>query len=103
MCFRKIHPRIIIGKKAFDAQYPSFAKKMKDCNVYYCIYHVELDELQQGLNHMRMRLSIHSEAQCDYTCDNICEPTIIEGSNACTNSFIIYHDLLYYGNQLFVL
>jgi hypothetical protein len=67
-----------------------FCEKMKDHNVYYCIYHVELDELQQGLNHMRMKSSIHSDSQCDCTCDNICEPTTIEGFNACTISSIMY-------------
>jgi hypothetical protein len=46
---------MIIDKRAFDALCPFWVKQMKEWNVYYCIYHVEMEELRVGFNHMRQK------------------------------------------------
>jgi hypothetical protein len=76
-------------------------KKMKECNVYYYIYHVEIDELWQGLSYMLVKFGFHYESQCDYRRDEICESIGIKGCNACTCISTTYVGLLYFGNQLF--
>jgi hypothetical protein len=58
--FQQKHPKIIIGKRAFDGMHLFFVKTMKDQNVCCCIYHVELDKLQQGLNYMRTKFGVSS-------------------------------------------
>jgi hypothetical protein len=71
--FRKAHPFMILSKKAFDALRPFWVKKMKERNVYYCIYHVEMEELKVGFNHMWQKSELQSSSHCDYDCEEICE------------------------------
>jgi len=63
--FQKTHPSIVIGKQAFDGLHPFWVKKMKECNVWCCIYHVELEELWMGFNHMCQKSRLHSNFHCD--------------------------------------
>ncbi len=62
MRFQHKHLEIIIRKRAFDAQHSFIVKKMKECNLCHYIYHVEIDELWQGLNYMLVKFGIHYES-----------------------------------------
>lgn len=64
--FQKAHLGIIIENMMFDAQCPFFVNKMKEHNVCYCIYHVEMNELQIGLNNMCTTFGIHSNYGCNW-------------------------------------
>jgi len=46
---------------------------MKDQNVCCCIYHVELEELRVGFNHMLQKLGLHLSSHCDCNCEAICQ------------------------------
>jgi hypothetical protein len=41
-----------------------------------------------------VKFGIHSESQCDYSCNEIYESIGIEGSNGCTCSFVTYIGLI---------
>jgi hypothetical protein len=71
--FQRVHPSIITRKRSFDLLRPYWVKKMKDQNVCCCIYHVEMEELKMGFNHMRQKCGLHSNYHCD--CESICAPT----------------------------
>jgi hypothetical protein len=53
--FQRIHPEDIVGKRSFDMLRPFWMMKMKEKNVYCCIYHVEIQELLVALNNMRAK------------------------------------------------
>lgn len=52
-------PSIVIGKWAFDSLRLYWAKKIKNHNVCYYIYHVKMEELRVGLNHMQQKVGLH--------------------------------------------
>lgn len=60
------HPSIIISKWAYDLLHFYWVKRMKNCNVYCYIYHVEMEELKMGFNHMRQKYGLHSK--CEVVC-----------------------------------
>ena len=47
-------PAVIVGKRSCDLLQPFWVKRMKERNVCCCIYHVEFQELLQGLNYLRL-------------------------------------------------
>jgi hypothetical protein len=62
---QKAHPLVIVGKRAFDALRPFWVKRMKERNVCCYIYHVEMEELKVGFNHMRHKSELRSISHCD--------------------------------------
>jgi hypothetical protein len=75
----------MLGKRTFDLLRPYWVKRMKDRNVCCCIYHVEMEELRVGFNHMRQKFGLHLEIHCQ--CEAICgaindSPTSCGGSHA---------------------
>lgn len=90
LCFQRVHPSIIIRKRSFDLLKPYWVKKMKDQNVCCCIYHVEMEELKVGFNHMRQKCGLHSNSHCD--CESICAPT--DGFPiSCVGDHATYHGI----------
>ena len=77
--FQKASPQVIIGKRSFDLLLPFWVKRMKERNVCCCIYHVEFQELLQGLNNMRLRCGIHFACTCTYDCDEVCAAPTADG------------------------
>ncbi len=69
---QKAHPLVILGKRAFDALRPFWVKRMKEQNVCCYIYHVEMEELKVGFNHMRHKSKLHSISHCDWDCEVVC-------------------------------
>jgi hypothetical protein len=57
--FRSVHPSIIIRKQSFNSIRPFWVKKMKDRNVCCYIYHVKMEELRVGFNHMKQKCELH--------------------------------------------
>ncbi len=45
-----------------------------DCDVSCCIYHVEMEELRVGFNHMSHKSGLHSKVHCE--CEKNCEPNM---------------------------
>lgn len=78
--FQAANPKVIIGKRMFDSFQPWFVKKLKERNVCCCIYHVEMEELRVGFNHMRTKADLHPEKACDCDCEDVCQST---GENQC--------------------
>jgi hypothetical protein len=58
---------------------------MKDCNVCYCIYHVDMEELRAGFNHMWQKARLHSRFH--YHREAICEP-IDDSTTSCVGSIV---------------
>jgi hypothetical protein len=54
---------------ATKGRHPFFVKEMKERNVYCCIYHVEMNELQIGKNNMCTKVGIHLD--CGYNCEEV--------------------------------
>ncbi len=61
-----------MGKQTFQGFKPFFVKSMKEQNTCYCIYHVELDELQLGLNNLRVKFEPHHSGECECRCSYVC-------------------------------
>ena len=70
--FQKASQCVIIGKRSFDLLRPFWMKPMRERNVCCYIYHVEFQELLQGLNYMRLRSRIHFGGTCTCDCDEVC-------------------------------
>jgi len=64
-------------------------KRLKERNTCCCIYHVEIMELLEALNLMRLKLRLHDF--CTYTCDyeEICKPIEVSG-NGCQGKEVRY-------------
>ncbi len=75
--FKTTNPKVIIAQRSFDGLRPFYVKLMWERNTYCCIYHVELDELQIGLNKMRI----------DTTCLYIKKVFVCK----CTSIFLHFH------------
>jgi hypothetical protein len=45
---------------------------MKKWNVCCYIYHVEMEELRVGFNHMQQKSKLHSSSHCDYDYEVVC-------------------------------
>ncbi len=60
------HQSIIIGKGAYDLLCFYWVKRMKNHNVYCYIYHVEMEELKVGFNHMREKYGLHLKFHYEY-------------------------------------
>jgi hypothetical protein len=82
-----MHPLIIIGKQTFDLLRSYWVKKMKDCDVCCCIYHVKMGELRVGFNHMRHKSRLHLEVHCE--CEKNCGPNL-NSYGSCLDSHAIY-------------
>ncbi len=63
--FRSTHLEHIIGKWTFERLKPFFVKPMKEQNTCCCIYHIEMEELQLGLNNMKVKSSLHHSDECE--------------------------------------
>jgi hypothetical protein len=50
--FKAKNPTVLIGERLFATLKPFNVKRMSKRNTYYCIYHVELNELLLALNKM---------------------------------------------------
>jgi hypothetical protein len=85
--FQEAHPTVIIGKKMFDSLRPFFVIRLKERNMYCCIYHVKMEELQIGFNHMRLRSGLHSRS-CNCSCE-VCRPDG-DGDCNCTMPCLTY-------------
>jgi hypothetical protein len=85
--FQKGHRLHIIGKQTFDLLHLYWVKIMKDWNVYCCIYHVKMEELRMGLNHMKQKSRLHLKAH--YDCEAICG-VIDESQSTCVDSHATY-------------
>ena len=69
----KASQHVTIGKRSFDLLRPFWVKCMKERNVFCCIYHVEFQELLQGLNYMRLQSGIHFVGTCTTcNCHEVC-------------------------------
>lgn len=79
--FREANPTVIVGKRMFDSLRPWYVKKLKERNVCCCIYHVEMDELRQGFNNMRLRSGMHNSKICSCMCEEVCRPVGNEDCN----------------------
>jgi len=67
--FKVAHESMCIGQWTFETLKPFYVKPMQDQNTCYCIYHVELNELQIGFNHMCNngnfnKVSVHPKEEC---------------------------------------
>ena len=69
--FQKASQHVIIGKRSFDLLRPFWMKCMKERNVCCYIYHIEFQELLQGLNYMRLRSGIHFVGTCTCNCNEV--------------------------------
>jgi len=56
----------------FESLRPFYVKKLKERNTCCCIYHVEIDQLQLGLNNMNATFELHGIKKCNCTCPYIC-------------------------------
>jgi hypothetical protein len=69
---------------------PYYVRPLKDRNVRYCRYHVELDMLREGINNMRdARKGVH--AQCTCNCE-MCASHINDGDPCC-----VAHEFVFKG------
>jgi hypothetical protein len=59
-------------------------------NVFYCIYHVEMNELWIGLN-MCTKFGIHLDCGCN--CEEVCQSTSLD-SSVCVTSMATYSSLI---------
>ncbi len=64
---------------------------MKDCDVCCCIYHVEMEELRVGFNHMKHKFGLHSEVHCE--CEKNCGPDL-DSPNSCLDSLATYPGII---------
>ena len=87
--FQVAFPAVIVGKRSFDLLQPFWIKRMKERNVCCCIYHVEFQELLQGLNYLRLRSGIHSNGSCTCDCDEVCVPPTATGAG-CHGKLLTY-------------
>ena len=87
--FQVAFPAVIVGKRSFDLLRPFWVKRMKERNVCCCIYHVEFQELLQGLNYLRLRSGIHSNGSCTCDCDEVCAPPTATGAD-CHGKLLTY-------------
>jgi hypothetical protein len=61
--------------------------RLKEKNVCCCIYHVKMEELRIGFNHLRLRSSLHSQScDCSY---EVCRPDE-DGECKCTAPCLTY-------------
>jgi len=77
MWFKKAHLGIIIGKRMCNVQCPLFVKKMKEHNIYYYIYHAEMNKLHIGLN-MHTTSNIHWNY--GYNCEEVYQSNNLNSS-----------------------
>jgi hypothetical protein len=63
--FKSTHLEHSVGEQTFEGLKPLFVKPMKEQNTCYYIYHVEMEELQLGLNNMRVKSSLHHNDECE--------------------------------------
>ncbi len=61
-----MYPKANIGQRLFESLKLFFVKPMKDKNICYCIYHVELNELRLALTLMETNNIVHEYQLCDY-------------------------------------
>lgn len=69
----------------FDSLRSFWVKKMKECNLCCCIYHVEWEELRVGFNYMHQKFELHIDFQCEAICASIKDSSI-----GCMGSHGIY-------------
>jgi hypothetical protein len=85
--FQAAHPLVIVGKRMFDFFQPFWIKRLKERNVCCCIYHVEMQELLVGFNHMRAKSGLHCHSLCECDCEEVCRSYF--GSN-CARSLAVF-------------
>ena len=69
--FQRAHLEVIVGKSSFEILQLLWAKKMKERNVCYCIYYVEIQKLLVELN-MHAKFGQHGPIVCNCNC-KVCD------------------------------
>jgi len=65
--FKESNLVAIIGQLKFESLRPFYVKKMKEKSTCSYIYHVQIDQLQLGLNNMRVTFELHGIKKCNCT------------------------------------
>jgi hypothetical protein len=65
-----------VGLRAFEKLKPYYVQKLKERNTCACKYHVEMVELQDGVNNMRGEGKRIHDRHCSYNYD-VCGSNII--------------------------
>lgn len=87
--FQAARHDLIIRKRSFDLLQAFWVKRMKEQNVCCCIYHVEFDDLFQGLNYLRLQFGFHAKGICNCNCNEVCTPPTSTGIG-CHGKFLTY-------------
>jgi hypothetical protein len=78
--FQAAYPLVIVGKRMFNLLQPFWINRLKERNVCCCIYHVEMQELLVGFNHIRAKSGLYCHFLCECECEEVCHSYF--GSNS---------------------